>query len=207
MPLVKVNHIGDEVIWGLWKITESTPELLRFLSLRNIPYELPAGKSAAKLRESIAARVLAQNLAEHIGLQGGIIRKDDCDCPFWAESTAQLSLSHTTGFAAAIIHRTANACGIDIEFPHERIRKIAPRVFTLEEIAQANDLSQLTLCWCAKEALYKWHKVGSLDFRTQLNIRLEGDQIYGQVRTINGTVSPLLFQDSYGELVVAYCWL
>jgi 4'-phosphopantetheinyl transferase EntD len=206
LPVVKIGHIGEEAIWGLWEITETLPELLQILAKQEVNYPIPQGKSHTKLSESVAARVLAQQLATMVGLKGGTIKKDACDCPFWEHETARLSLSHTTGFAAAIIHHSAS-CGIDIEWPHERIRKIAPRVFSSEEIRQAADLQQLTAIWCAKEALYKWHRVGSLEFRTQLQITLDGNQINGRVQDDNGVVSPLLRRENFGELVVVYCWL
>lgn len=206
MPLVKTSHIGDEAIWGLWEITETIPELLHMLAVRQVNYDIPEGKSLAKIRESIAARVLAQELASIAGLKGGTIKKDAHNCPFWEYETARLSLSHTAGFAAAIIHSNAS-CGIDIEWPHERIRKIANRVFSTEEIRQAADLEQLTTIWCAKEALYKWHRVGSLEFRTQLQITFDGNQIYGLVQGNNGAVRPLLYRENFGGLVVVYCWL
>ena len=206
MPLVKTAHIGNEVIWGLWQITETLPELLHLLAAYPIDYQLQAGKNIARLRESIAARLLAQTLAAMKGLQGGAIQKDEFDAPFWAHEAARLSISHTTGFAAAIIHLHAS-CGIDIEWPHERIWKIAPRVFSSEELAQAANLQQLTTIWCAKEALYKWHRVGSIEFRTQLQVKLNGNRISGMVQSNQRMASPILCKDNFDELVVVYCWL
>ncbi|MCS7019751.1 MAG: 4'-phosphopantetheinyl transferase superfamily protein [Cytophagales bacterium] len=206
MPLVKLGYIGKEAIWGVWEITETISELLSYVYTADELLSINK-RFINKQKEKIAARAVAQSIAQHIGLPKSTIQKDSYGCPYWAACEAKLSLSHTRGFAAALIHCSA-ACGIDIELPQERIRKIAPRVFSPSELQQAgNDLYKLTTLWCAKEALYKWHRVGSLDFRTQLQIEWHDNRLRGFLQTSNYTASPFFYQETFGELVVVCCWM
>ncbi|MCS6967969.1 MAG: 4'-phosphopantetheinyl transferase superfamily protein [Cytophagales bacterium] len=204
MPLVKKVFIENYAVWGIWQIDENIDQLHEFLATLGVSYSCLHIQAVEKRKESLAARALAHVLARDIQLNTGKIVLDRWGSPCWECATAALSLSHTRGFAAAFIHCSATSCGIDIERPTPRLLKVATRVFSPQELAWAdNRIEQLTVLWCAKEALYKWYKVGHLDFRTHIAVHLQDHPIRGLVHHLQ----PHL-QYVYSEpLVVAYCWL
>ncbi len=78
--------------------------------------------------------------------------------------------SHSYPIVAAQIDVNHDA-GIDVEQPKEKLRTIAHRVFSADEIKDAgNDLVKLCIYWSAKEALYKFHGKRQLLFTDHLEV-------------------------------------
>jgi phosphopantetheinyl transferase len=90
-----------------------------------------------------------------------------------------------------------NRVGVDIELITPRIHRVAHKFMNPEEIHFFNEdyahfleqwglkdkvsLELLTLIWSAKEAIFKWHGLGELDFKEHMrmngNISTDGDWI------------------------------
>jgi 4'-phosphopantetheinyl transferase EntD len=65
--------------------------------------------------------------------------------------------------------------GIDIEKIKPRIEKVRDKFINPEEdrlIGKERELEQLTLAWCAKEALYKLFGIRNLDFRENMQVEI-----------------------------------
>ena len=61
-----------------------------------------------------------------------------------------------------------NACNLKCSFCHGTKRAI--RYLSAEELALAESQSLYAELWCAKEALYKYHKKGGLDLVDSIKI-------------------------------------
>ena len=63
--------------------------------------------------------------------------------------------------------------GIDIEKPANRIERVSTRFLSENELSfmdTDNMRNHLTICWAAKEALFKIHGNLCFDFKEQINI-------------------------------------
>lgn len=166
MALLKIESLGKEQAWGLWQIIEREEEI-SFAALESCPEEIV---NAQKRLEWLAGRALIKSLVEDCGLQYHGLRKDEFGKPFLKNNAHHISLSHSYPFVAAQIDRL-HPVGIDLEQPKEKLRTVALRVFTKEEVKDSgDDIVKLCVYWCAKEALYKIYGKRNLLFTDHLRV-------------------------------------
>jgi 4'-phosphopantetheinyl transferase len=166
MPLVKIHSLGKESAWGLWHIQEGEAELYD-LTEEYWPLEIV---NEQKRLEWLAGRALLKALMENLGLKYHGLRKDEFGKPFLNTHPHHISLSHSHPYVVAQIDRM-NSVGIDLEQPKEKLKKIASRVFSEGEVADADDnITKLCIYWCAKEALYKIYGKRNLLFTDHLRV-------------------------------------
>ncbi|NOT74485.1 MAG: 4'-phosphopantetheinyl transferase superfamily protein [Cyclobacteriaceae bacterium] len=204
MPLLKIHSLGEEKAWALWHMTESESELSEMLE-ESCPAEIV---NEIKRREWLSGRKLIRILLESLELQYLGLTKDEFGKPFLKGHPHQISLSHSYPYVAAQIDRD-NSVGIDLEQPKEKLRKIAPRVFSKIEVDDAGDnIVKLCIYWCAKEALYKIYGKRNLLFTDHLLIMpfaMENEgSISGKIQLpeVNTTVS--LYYVIMKEFVIVY---
>lgn len=164
MPVLKLESIGKEKAWAIWHVTE-TEKWLTSEALQACPDEIIFPQ---KRLEWLAGRALIRRLAESCGLKYEGLTKDEFGKPFLKSHKHQISLSHSYPYVAAQIDGTKSV-GIDLEQPKEKLRKVAPRLFSKSEVEDAqNDLTKLCIYWCAKEAMYKVYGKRNLLFTDHL---------------------------------------
>ena len=75
-------------------------------------------------------------------------------------------------FAAAIISKNV-AAGIDVELIQPKIERIKHKFLSGKEqdLLPARNAQLLTLLWSCKEAVYKWHGRGGVDFISHIVIK------------------------------------
>lgn len=154
---------------GVWKIEESSDELLSMLCQTSayLPF-LQKIKTEKRRREWLATRVL---LKELMGQELLIAYHDD-GAPYLPDSPLSLSISHTDGYAAVLLQEQP-AAGIDIEYRSDRVVKIRSRFMSAEEDASIDadhEAEHLLIYWCAKEALFKMIRQQDVDFIDHLHI-------------------------------------
>lgn len=176
--------------------------------------ELATISHAAQRVEWLACRVAICQLAEAEGISYAGLRKDEFGKPHLIDSACHISLSHTQGWAAAVLHKT-KPVGIDIEPIREQFKRVVPRVLSESELADAaGNPNRLAVYWCAKEALYKLYGKRRLTFREHLHVEPFADgaeQLVGHVRLpepeAQANVSPVMIRclkTGPGLLAVAY---
>jgi len=128
--------------------------------------------SAPKRRREFAlGRACARAALEKLGHGDAVIGRDEDGAPRWPEGIAG-SITHTKGYAAALVGEATHFSGIGVDA--ERVggvtRDIWPRVFDAEErdhlmtLDPAEQLVVATLLFSAKECCYKaWR--GRFSFR------------------------------------------
>lgn len=187
MPVLRIEAINENCIWGLWEITESTPELQEqlYANFYDAAY-IKTTTHPVKQTEALAVRLLAQHMLSYWGFSYKGICKDAHDKPYLAGSTYHISLSHTHGYAGVIINKYQKV-GIDIEFTKEKLNKIANKFLSEKELSDANGgLEKLCVYWCAKEALYKKYGSKQVSFKEQIFI---DPFILSEEGTITGRVT------------------
>ncbi|MVM39423.1 4'-phosphopantetheinyl transferase superfamily protein [Spirosoma sp. HMF3257] len=208
-------QINDNCVVLLRAITDDEPTLRAGLPLTHVERdELAHITHPAQRVEWLACRVAIQQLTEAHGLPYQGLQKDEFGKPSLIGTPWHISLSHTSGWAAAVLHQT-RPVGIDIEPIREQFRRVVPRVLSADEIAHAdNNPNRLAVYWCAKEALYKLYGKRQLTFREHLHVEPfadEADQLVGHVRLPDhkeqlnvGPVTIRCFQVGPGLLAVAF---
>jgi 4'-phosphopantetheinyl transferase len=197
LPLV--HHFIPETDCHLlvWKVAESATFFKDNLGKKN--YELPEYLSIshpAKQLEWLASRFLAKHLAEMLHISYAGLVKDEHNKPFLHQTTQHVSLSHSKYNVAAAIH-IHKPVGIDLEVVSPRLRIIEHKFLTeTERLHAGGQLSNLTVYWSAKEALYKlWGKRG-LHFQQQILVHpFDSDTGHttGQILTETATIDAQIF--------------
>lgn len=91
--------------------------------------------------------------------------------PVIENGSEHISISHSKNYVAFAV--APYKIGIDIEEIHERILKVKGRFLNQSELElfNLNSLVDLTIAWCAKEALFKLNDDSGIDFKTDLIIK------------------------------------
>lgn len=190
MPLILHETIASSASYGelgVWRISETEAELHHQLELHATEYaQLSKIKGEGRRREFLAARKLLHEMSGRE--ERGVLYKDEYGKPFLADTSWQVSISHTTGLSAAVAH--PRKCGVDIQIFVPKIARLAKRFMGAAEIAQLTAANQLIfqhLVWSAKEAMYKAYGRKEVDFRQHLfvdlaNIPLESGHTMGWLK-------------------------
>jgi 4'-phosphopantetheinyl transferase len=171
MPVVFNKNIDEQTILSVWKIEETETELLDGLQLKAHELEFISSLNNGKrLLHWLSTRLLLRkmlNTAEYIDC-----RMDEHGKPYLVNSDYEISLSHSFDYAAVIISKDKKV-GVDIELIKDKIKKIQGKFLTDLELSQLNDADNtlaLYICWCAKEAIYKWNGRKGLEFKQDIHI-------------------------------------
>lgn len=211
MPLVKTETVGETCVWGLWETTETLPQLYGQWNANEHDAAYFSGIShEGRLRQTLASRALVQHLLETWGEYYPGISKNPAGKPCLPGTGFHVSVSHTEGYAAAIVHRS-RAVGIDIEPVKEKLIRIAPRVLSPDECRDAGgDLEKICVYWCAKEALYKLHGYRQLSFREHIGLQnfemRDYGTLFGGIRTDGYRAGFTVFYRKIHNFIMAYSY-
>jgi 4'-phosphopantetheinyl transferase len=198
MPLLKLQALSPHSMWALWKIDEQAPDSLSQLNCTAEELEYYYSITAPKRRQEwLAGRLALQEIVQtmHIPYEG--LLKEKTGKPYLPGSAAEVSISHSYPYGAALLH-TQLAAGIDLEALKPKLLTLAPRFLSEQELAIAgNNLHKTAVCWCTKEVLYKIYYKKNLILRKDLeilpfNLQMEGfligiikkNEVKSQVHTI-----------------------
>lgn len=167
MPLSFIEPQSPEYYVAVWKYTENE-EI--FLFLEEEIHELATIKLAKKQVEFVVARILCKVLCDTLGMKYEGLGKEITGKPFLHGYNDQISISHCLPYVGVVLHKHL-AVGIDIEREQEKLYRIAPRVFSRQEMLFCgDDLAKITTVWCCKEVLYKIYAQGGNTFQTDFLI-------------------------------------
>ena len=209
MPLVRREIVDAACGWALWEVRETAADLLEILQPAAPDLAcLRAIRHAHQQREWLASRLAARQLVRDWGENYRGIFKDGYDKPLLRELDFRISLSHSGGYGAAILHRNAQV-GIDVEYPKEKLWKVRHKFLSDDELTDAGDSPEkLSIYWCAKEVLYKLHPRRQLSFRENLRIgpfdARESGQIRGRITADHRTRQYEIAYQRHGLLTIAY---
>lgn len=172
MPIVLNKKIDDQTVLAVWKIEETEEQLLSSLQLKQHELDVITSLSAGKRAlHWLSTRVLLRtmlNTADYIDC-----RMDEHGKPYLVNSDTHISLSHSYDYASVIISK-GKKVGVDIELIKMKIKSIKHKFLSDVELAQkqiGDNTNGLYVCWCAKEAIYKWHGKKGLEFKQHIHIK------------------------------------
>ena len=167
MPLENIVVERDRA-WGIWRITEEEKTLSDDISPTEQLSETV--KHTNKRLEWLAGRVLVKHVLASMQLPFHGITKDSFGKPHPKGHPYHLSLSHSYPYVATLVDKSISV-GIDLEQPKLKLLRIAPRIFTATELADAGqDIVKHCIYWCAKEALIKVYGQKDLIFSENLMV-------------------------------------
>lgn len=172
MPVVFNKNIDEDTILAVWKIEETEAELLSGLQLKQHELDIISSLNNGKrLLHWLSTRVLLRtmlNTSEYIDCQ-----MDEHGKPYLPDLNYHISLSHSYDYASVIIGKTRKV-GVDIELIKHKIKSIKHKFLSDIELAQkyvGDNIDGLYVCWCAKEAIYKWNGRKGLEFKQDIHIK------------------------------------
>ena len=172
MPLILHQNIDNGEI-GLWKVSEEIEELLTLANLSDPDLVTYTAISALhRKKEWLATRALLGELLK----EPHLIKYHNDGRPYIENFSSNISISHSTGYIAIILHFTSNP-GIDIELITRKVGKVGSRFLSPDEMVFCNKETALSnwmmlLHWCAKEAIYKMVPFSNIEFATDIRIIL-----------------------------------
>lgn len=198
MPLLLSKKIDDRAAYAVWKISETNEQLRRMTKER-----APDGYHPIKQAEWMATRILIENLCSRFDLEYQGIVKDENGKPFLKAHTAQISISHSYPIASAMIHRLA-PCGIDVEWPRQKMARIQHKFLNQEEQEYLNDTRALCIIWAAKEAIYKRHGKKYLSFKDNIIVKIDDKNILGWTLVDGVRAEVPLFYEQVKQYLLVY---
>ena len=124
-----------------------------------------------KRLQHLAGRFLLKNLFPHFPVE--LIKIADTKKPFLENDAYHFSISHCNDYAAVIVSKTERV-GVDVEIPSFKIDRIKNKFLNEQELPILHSplsITQLTLMWCCKEAVYKWWSYGGVDFSKKIKLQ------------------------------------
>jgi len=171
MALAYLRELDNDTKFAIWKIEETTEELLDKLQLDEAEkrklQQLSKGK---RTLHWLATRVLLRYLLqtdEYIHCPSDANGK-----PYLPDYPYEISLTHSFDFAGVMLS-SKGACGIDLEIVKDKVMRIKEKFLKPEEllfIRQEDEIAQLYACWCAKEAVYKLQGNKGVSFLENMTI-------------------------------------
>ncbi len=167
MPLFYQHNINESTRLAIWHIEEDES-----FFLKRVPLKRDVSHPLKKLQH-LAGRYLLPELFNDFPLSEILVA--DTRKPYLAGEKYHFSISHCGTFAAAIVSSRYRV-GIDVEQTVPGIERIREKFLSADELALAFDdldrsghrLRQLTLLWSAKESIFKWYGLGSVNFREHI---------------------------------------
>jgi 4'-phosphopantetheinyl transferase len=206
MPLLeKIVGIGSVEV-GIWHILEGElyfMERLRLSSAQKLDLDTFRGLRRVQW---LAARYL-------FGLLVGadvVIEKDVFGKPYVVNRPdLHVSFSHSDDIVCVAV--SPRVIGVDVQRMLSKLIPIAWRIIRAEELAvveKAHELAHLHVCWGAREALFKAHGIGRLDFRRDLLVApfrymTVGGVIEAKIR--DGGSYLIAYRVLAGDFMVVYC--
>lgn len=199
--------IDDSSVYAVWRITEDVEALRSAISLKEDEEVLFSTFVAeSRKKQWLAYRILIRRLIEPEDFP---VDYDAMGKPFLAGSSYHISVTHTDDLAAVIISRKRKV-GIDTEKIKPRIEKVKDKFLNDGELALLNkgsELGQMTLVWCAKEALYKFYGKRNLDFRENIFVEVPacaGMAFGAEIRYEGKQEKYHLFSGIIGDCILVY---
>lgn len=165
MALIRTIQIDQDTKLGVWKIGEEEAFFRKTITIE------PEVHHPHKRLQHFAGRYLLVQLFPDLPVNE--IRIMDSRKPYIPGNPYYFSISHCGEFAAAIVSQREHV-GIDIELVQPKIGRVAHKFLALREaefISREHKLRHQTICWSAKEAVYKWYGMGGLDFKANMQLQ------------------------------------
>ena len=143
---------------AIWEITETLEELLKLANKTSTTEFI----SEKRQKEWIASRLLLNEINPNY-----VIAYNVFGAPELNNNNSYISISHTNKLVTIIISQ--QKVGIDIEAISTKALKVSSKFVSINNIKGLTD-AKATLIWACKEAVFKWHQKGEVDFISDIKL-------------------------------------
>lgn len=211
MAIIHTEQV-DNGLLGIWEITEETEELLPLANLLSPEFETwNAFKAISRKKEWLATRALLNSLTG----QALRINYHEDGRPYVENFPMNISISHTKGYAAVLLHGQANP-GLDIELVSRSAEKVATRILSPQELESCMENEgysnkRLLIHWCAKESIFKMVPENIVSYLKNIHISLNNSDadslsFSGTFQSAGKLIPINLFCKSIKELIAVWGW-
>ncbi len=140
---------------AIWEIEESLSDLKKTVPSLSIPKY-----TTKRQKEFIISRILLDHLS---------IKSDITYNTYGAPriDKKHISISHSNKLCVVIV--SDKKVSVDVEEVTEKPLKLSSKFISSSKYEHLTK-DKATLIWCAKEAIYKWHEKGNINFILDINI-------------------------------------
>ena len=151
------NTTAQNCIIAIWEITETLEELLQ------LSHVISAAdfNTEKRKKEWIASRLLLNEINPNYSISYNAFGAPELS------NGSNISISHSKGLVAIIISQ--KQVGIDIEEISEKALRVSSKFVSTNNL-KALTAEKATLIWCCKEAVFKWHQKGGVDFIADIKL-------------------------------------
>ena len=142
---------------AIWEITETLEELLKLANKTNTTEFI----SEKRQKEWIASRLLLNEINPNYVISYNVFGAPELN------NNSYISISHTNKLVTIIISQ--QKVGIDIEAISTKALKVSAKFVSINNI-KALTAAKATLIWACKEAVFKWHQKGEVDFISDIKL-------------------------------------
>ena len=168
MGVISTTNMPNCTI-AIWKITESIDELLKFSNKIN----LPKFNTEKRTKEWIASRLLLQKINPSYSISYNVFGAPELN------SSSYISISHSKELVAVITSK--NRIGMDIEKISKKTVRLAAKFVSKNNLTGLTP-EKATLIWCCKEAIFKWHQKGDINFIDDIQIQPFKPMMKGKIK-------------------------
>ena len=140
----------NNCIIAIWNLQESLE-----LTQQSANISTPDFNNEKRKKEYLASRLLLKDIAPNTK-----ITYNEYGAPK-LENGEHISISHSKNLVAIIMSK--QKVGMDIEQISEKSLRLSSK-FISEKTRTTLNKEKATLIWCLKEAVFKWHQKGKVDF-------------------------------------------
>jgi phosphopantetheinyl transferase len=170
MALIKIEEVSKNARIGIWRATED----IEFFKDR-LPKGYLTGYHSERFSENRKKEFLASRflLQEMLNDNEAFINVSENGSLYIAGGPS-ISVSHSMEMVAAMVGENV-AVGIDIEAVSDRVKKVMHKFINERErklLGKNPELWKITLCWSAKESIYKMTGQRGLSFSDDMMLEL-----------------------------------
>jgi 4'-phosphopantetheinyl transferase len=143
---------------AVWEITESLDDFKKSIDYKNSQNF----KSKKRQLQFLCTRLLLTKINKDLIINYNIFGAPEIN------NGQFISISHSNKLIAIII--SDKKAGIDIEEISNKALKVSSKFLSSNDKIHYND-NETTLCWCAKETMFKWHQKGNISFKNDIIIQ------------------------------------
>ncbi|HCS19266.1 MAG TPA: siderophore biosynthesis protein [Bacteroidetes bacterium] len=205
MPKVWQKYVKSGSLSGLWRISESVSELKELYTLG----EPEVFVREDRARQWLASRILLQDLVREFGYAGAFsLTKQPDGRPVLSVPGIHVSISHAGDYAAVAVGDSP--IGIDVEKLGQRVQRIRQKFMNVGEIAQLQDEADtdwMHVVWSAKEALFKFHPEGNIDFREHLHLKkMQEGMLAAEIRKDGEQMKLQVPYEQFDSYIIAWAF-
>ena len=192
MGVIRKTTIQNCII-AIWEITETLEELLQLSHTISIPNF----NTEKRKKEWLASRLLLNKINPNYSISYNAFGAPELS------NGSNISISHSKGLVAIIISQ--QQVGLDIEEISEKSLRVSSKFVSTNNM-KALTAEKATLIWCCKEAIFKWHQKGGIDFIADIKLHPFESMGKGEIRAeLRDTELILNYQKINNHYLVYVC--